>query len=178
MNGLSGKKTSAFTMALGGVSCSFKRELRPYETYDMWTRILSWDEKWIYMVTHFVKKGANITPREYTLYPKQKILASGTPSRQGSMAEASNTPRGSVSGPSRAQQPSPIAASALSKIVFKEGRKTIAPTVMFELSGLLPPRATEEKVNDLAAAQIEANAKEVSPIEPHFATTESRSFRL
>lgn len=45
MNGLSGKPRSAFTMPLGGVSCNFKKELKPYEAYDMWTRILSWDNK-------------------------------------------------------------------------------------------------------------------------------------
>lgn len=45
MNGLSGKPRSAFTMPLGEVSCTFKKELKPYEPYDMWTRILSWDDK-------------------------------------------------------------------------------------------------------------------------------------
>lgn len=45
MNGLSGKPRSAFTMPLGEVGCSFKKELKPYEPYDMWTRILTWDDK-------------------------------------------------------------------------------------------------------------------------------------
>jgi Thioesterase-like superfamily len=44
-------------LILGGVSCSFKREIMPLATYDMSSRIVSWDRKWIYVVTQFVRKG-------------------------------------------------------------------------------------------------------------------------
>jgi len=42
---------------LGGVQCSFKKEIKPYAGYEMWSRVLSWDRKWMYIVTHFVEKG-------------------------------------------------------------------------------------------------------------------------
>ncbi|KAI0528309.1 capsule polysaccharide biosynthesis protein [Xylaria bambusicola] len=48
----------AFGVVLGGVQCSFKKELKPYQRYEMWSRILSWDRKWLYIVTHYVDKGA------------------------------------------------------------------------------------------------------------------------
>lgn len=47
-----------FGVMLGAVHCSFKRELQPFQGYDMWSRVLSWDRKWMYIVTHFVQKGA------------------------------------------------------------------------------------------------------------------------
>ncbi|MCJ1233113.1 hypothetical protein MMC14_001068 [Varicellaria rhodocarpa] len=104
---------------LGAVSCHFRREIKPYQRYEMWTRLLAWDRKWIYMVTHFVKKDA-VKPRAYSLYPFQNTKQNGT-SKVDKKEDA-------------------IFASALSKCVFKKGRLTIAPEVMLEASGLLPER--------------------------------------
>ncbi|KJK76396.1 hypothetical protein H634G_08287 [Metarhizium anisopliae BRIP 53293] len=39
---------------LGSVSCSFKREIRAYRAYELWSRLLAWDRKWLYIVTHFL----------------------------------------------------------------------------------------------------------------------------
>jgi hypothetical protein len=47
-----------FNVMLGGVQCSFKKEIQPYARYEMWSRVLSWDRKWMYIVTHFIEKGA------------------------------------------------------------------------------------------------------------------------
>lgn len=138
MNGLSGKKTSKLTLALGAVSCSFRKELLPYETYDMYTRVLTWDDKWFYLVTHFVKKSANIRPSENTLYPHQNSSVSQKPSGRSS---DSGTDETSKSRDTR----SPITASALSKVVFKDGRKTLSPNYILELSNLLPSRPNAEK---------------------------------
>jgi len=165
MNSLSGKARSAFTVPLGGVSCSFSRELKPYEKYDMWTRILAWDEKWLYIITHFVKGGAKIVPREYTLYPRQNSTTSSSKTfHQSSMANL-NTARGSKGGQESLHTPnSAIAASMLSKVVFKNGRITIAPEMMLEAAGLLPPKPTgteAEHSSSLAHAQILANGSGV-----------------
>lgn len=122
MNGLSGKPRSSFTMPLGAVSCCFRKEIKPYETYDMWTRILSWDGKWFYLVTHFIKRSAGIKPQKHLLYP-----------RQNGTRQSCQSP-GSTAGP----DDSAVCASALSKVVFKDGRKTIPPQTMLELAGLLP----------------------------------------
>nr|XP_001393492.2 hypothetical protein ANI_1_1116084 [Aspergillus niger CBS 513.88] len=44
-------------IALGSTACVFKREIKPYQAYEIHTRLLSWDEKWVYFVSHFVKTG-------------------------------------------------------------------------------------------------------------------------
>ncbi|KAK5047593.1 hypothetical protein LTR84_006690 [Exophiala bonariae] len=132
MNGLSRKPYSKFSLALGAVSCTFQKELLPYETYDMWTRILSWDDKWLYIVTHFVKKESAIYPRRSSLYPEQGVK------------DASNFGQDKVNSESAESQAAagglaryPIAASAMSKVVFKNGRRTIKPREMIAASGLL-----------------------------------------
>lgn len=116
-----GSGNGAFGIALGAVSCSFKKELKPYEKYEIWTRVLSWDEKWLYLVSHFVRKG-RVCPNSYTLYPEQK----------GRKASHDRIFR----------KEDAIIASALSKCVFKKGRLTIPPVIMMEASGLLPGRPT------------------------------------
>ncbi|KAI0879051.1 capsule polysaccharide biosynthesis protein [Hypoxylon argillaceum] len=64
-----------FNVVLGSVQCSFRKELRPYQRYEMWSRVLSWDRKWLYVVTHFVEKDAvapGSTPEDWA----KKIHAS------------------------------------------------------------------------------------------------------
>ncbi|KAF3941713.1 hypothetical protein ABW19_dt0205523 [Dactylella cylindrospora] len=41
-------------VALGGVVSLFRREIKPYEKYEIWSRVLSWDDKWFWVVSHFV----------------------------------------------------------------------------------------------------------------------------
>ncbi|CZT10054.1 hypothetical protein WAI453_006401 [Rhynchosporium graminicola] len=122
---ITGSKKPLFGLALGAVSCSFKRELKPYEPYELWTRVLSWDEKWIYIVTHFVRKGA-VLPNKYTLYPQQN------------MSEEDIKRRGSAIKLDSVDGHEAVVATALSKCVFKSGRRTVSPAMMLLKSGLLP----------------------------------------
>ena len=135
-------KVPSFGVALGAVTCVFRKELKPYETYDMWSRILAWDDKWIYIVTHFVKKGANVSPHEFSLYPQQSTGGKSTSTAVDETVPSSSTSQqnhiSSHSKPDGSDASSSIAASALSKLVFKNGRITISPKTMLELSGLLP----------------------------------------
>ncbi|CAD6502912.1 BgTH12-02586 [Blumeria graminis f. sp. triticale] len=121
-----------FSCALGAVSCSFKRELKAYESYELWTRVLSWDEKWIYLITHFVRRGT-VKPKDYTLYPEQNPNApelSETEGERHAEQQASLDVLSCHPG---------VVATALSKCVFKSGRRTIPPAFMFKMSGILPP---------------------------------------
>lgn len=160
-----GSKKPLFGLALGAVSCTFKRELRPFEEYEMWSKILAWDEKWIYMVTHFVRKGA-VRPKSYSLYPQQNSRSATAAGEKGPLAMlnekheaeqgrqfdeealrrasfdscASSLSSGSenefvLDGPRPSKQ---LFATALSKCVFKSGRKTVSPELMLQMSGLLP----------------------------------------
>lgn len=39
---------------LGATACQFHKEIRLWERYEVATRLLAWDEKWVYLITHFV----------------------------------------------------------------------------------------------------------------------------
>ncbi|RDW58721.1 hypothetical protein BP6252_13197 [Coleophoma cylindrospora] len=139
-----------FSFVLGGVECTYRREIKPLEKYEIWTRVLAWDRKWLYIVSHFVKKGA-IKPAGYTLSDGNWL---GTASQNKSNAIQKTWERKDpiTSGKEMPQQsgttnenPAPIInkaiyASAISKYVFKKGRLTLHPEICLEASGLLPAR--------------------------------------
>ncbi|KAI1496100.1 hypothetical protein F5X99DRAFT_85864 [Biscogniauxia marginata] len=151
-----GSGRPVFGLALGGVFCTFRREIRPYHEFEMWSKILCWDEKWIYIVTHFVRKGA-AAPKAYSLYPNQSLGQS-----QQNSSDANATIKGglhdeldgilrrtsmnsiSSSSSSDSAYSKDIFATALSKCVFKSGRKTVAPELMLQMSGLLPNSSEKE----------------------------------
>ncbi|KAI1477054.1 hypothetical protein K445DRAFT_8464 [Daldinia sp. EC12] len=159
-----GSKKPVFGLALGAVSCNFKRELRPYEEYEMWSKILTWDEKWIYIVTHFVRKDA-AKPKNYSLYPEQSpsqsrrnsTTASDEDLLRRSSVDSVSSDNSSNAG-NEVKPEKHIFATALSKCVFKSGRKTVSPELMLQMSGLLPTgNAADTKEFDEAALQeIEA----------------------
>ncbi|KAI1336703.1 capsule polysaccharide biosynthesis protein [Xylariaceae sp. FL0016] len=109
-----------FGVMLGAVHCSFRREIAPYQGYEIWTRLLSWDRKWVYMVSHFVEKGA-IKPRSWDT---SGFGIGSTRATEGKPEEWEKK----------------IFATAVSKYVFKIGRLTVHPAVLIEASGLLPER--------------------------------------
>jgi hypothetical protein len=126
---ITGSRRPVLGLPVGGVSCTFKKELKPYEPYELWTRVLSWDEKWIYIVTHFVRAGV-MKPANYTLYPQQNTeTKTSNPESLIDIAEENDA----------------VVATALSRCVFKQGRRTIAPAVMLQLSGLIPAEPPEAK---------------------------------
>ncbi|KOC15867.1 hypothetical protein AFLA70_362g001290 [Aspergillus flavus AF70] len=133
-------------MILSGVQIVFRREIKPYQAYEVWSRVLSWDEKWIYIVSHFVKRGA---------FPHRRFLLQP------------NTP-GDRTRPKVGSDQSPekqVFASAVSRYVFKQGRKTFPPEQMLVECGLLPSKdmdkglamwsaIEERRKRDLEAAQL------------------------
>lgn len=94
-------------IALGGICCNFKREIKPYKNFEMWTRLLCWDRKWFYLVTHLVKPGVG-KPKEWTLQPWKKTSA---PAREVSEEELLKS----------------VYATAIAKYVIKNGRITVPP---------------------------------------------------
>jgi hypothetical protein len=96
-------------IALGGVSCLFKREILPYTKYEMWTRILSWDRKWFYLVTHLVKPGVG-KPTSWTLQPWRKAKRT---------SDTKDVDKEKLLGA--------VYATAIAKYVIKRGRITVPP---------------------------------------------------
>ena len=121
---------SAVPPHLGGVSCSFKQEIKPYQSYEIWTRVLCWDRKWLYLISHFVEKGM-VSPRGYSLQPwRTERIAQGVKTVKG---------RSSNENASLELKPS-IFATSIAKYVFKQGRLTVPPAKMLTDSDLLPPQ--------------------------------------
>ena len=129
---------------LGGVTCSFRKEIKPFEGFEIWTRVLAWDRKWVYLVSHIVKKG-KVRPKSYILQPWRK----------GSKAVPSDEANGA---------PNPaICATSIAKYVFKKGRLTIPPEEVLKTSELLPekpnleptPPYSETPTVESASAEIE-----------------------
>ena len=134
---------------LGGVSCTFRREIKPYQEYEIWSRVLCWDRKWVYIVSHFVKKG-RVKPSGYTLQPKKLVAIvrdrSGPEEEKG---ERSGLPVTTPDGTNPA-----IFASAISKYVFKKGRLTIPPERILEASNLLPPKPAEHHTASVSPSPL------------------------
>ncbi|KAL2844351.1 hypothetical protein BJY01DRAFT_263985 [Aspergillus pseudoustus] len=112
-------KTGMLAAIIGSVTTSFKKEIRIFEEYEVWSRILTWDRKWLYIVTHFVQKGSSKT----TGYLNAQ-----------SMRLTSNT---SIQESKHSSSPPVIFATSVSKYVFKKGRLTIPPERLLRASGLL-----------------------------------------
>jgi hypothetical protein len=144
---------------LGSVTCSFRREIKPYERFEVWSRVLCWDRKWLYVVSHFVKKGT-VKPKGYTLQdgrPKSwlgSLISRKNMSQENQATEKSSTeestskngtataPNGTPTAPAAAPDKA-IYASALSRYVFKKDRLTIPPERVLRDSNLLPTNPAE-----------------------------------
>ncbi|KAF2500054.1 hypothetical protein BU16DRAFT_578081 [Lophium mytilinum] len=110
------------TINLGGTACIFKKPIAPFARYEISSRVLCWDQKWIYVVSHFTKPGAN--------KPTAFVLGSQTPSSQ--MAR--------VVGKADEASEEGVYASAIAKYVFKAGRVTVAPEEVIAECGLFPEK--------------------------------------
>ncbi|EGU77775.1 hypothetical protein FOXB_11705 [Fusarium oxysporum f. sp. conglutinans Fo5176] len=107
-----------FTMILGGTTCTWRKEIKPYARYELWTRVLSWDEKWLYVVTHFVKPGV-FQPTEFVLQPYKKPKAAKGQEKDVDTLQS-------------------VYASSVARYVFKNNRRTIPPEEALQKSNLLP----------------------------------------
>jgi hypothetical protein len=103
-------------IALGGISCLFKREIKPYAKYEMWTRVLCWDRKWFYLITHLVKPGVG-KPSSWSLQPWRKT-------------KSSEVEKEKLMGA--------VYASAIAKYVVKRGRITVPPEQALADADMVP----------------------------------------
>lgn len=114
-----GERKKKKSIALGGVSCVFKRQIAPLEKYDVWSRVLCWDAKWLYVVSHFVQQGAH----------RPHVTVVGDAKRNDTECPA--------------EFERALFASAISKYVFKAGRVTVVPEAALIEAGLIPAPPAE-----------------------------------
>ncbi|EEY20362.1 conserved hypothetical protein [Verticillium alfalfae VaMs.102] len=135
-----------FTMILGGTTCTWRREIKPYQAYELWTRIISWDDKWLYVVTHFVRAD-KFKPSEYVMQPGK-----GGRSQKSQVAEKKSDDQEDAEEKLKA-----VFASSVARYVFKNNRRTIRPEEVLALVGLLP-------TNEAELVEIEASRTKALPI--------------
>lgn len=111
-----------YVVALGAVSCFFQRQIEPLQGFEIYTRVLTWDRKWLYTVSHIIKKGA-IKPDSYVLQPWKNTRKQHAAQKKEEQDLTKH-----------------IFATSLARYVFKKGRLTINPEVVLERSRLLPAR--------------------------------------
>lgn len=107
--GITAKKP--LSILLGGVSADFKKGIGPFSTYEVWTKVMCWDDKWIYFESHFARpkrRGARKDEGQHVLHatvvskcvfkqgrktiPPAKVLeAAGLLLNKSSPKEAANT---------------------------------------------------------------------------------------
>lgn len=98
---------------LAGVQCRFGREITPFQSYTVSTRILAWNTKSLYLVTYFLKPDVRLPP--------ELDLLGGGPS-----AVLSDDKYRKL-----------VFATMVSRYVFKAGRTTVSPGEVFQRAGLL-----------------------------------------
>ncbi|KAG9250818.1 uncharacterized protein F5Z01DRAFT_340805 [Emericellopsis atlantica] len=128
LHGIDGQRCN---MIVGNVACSFRREIKPYRPYETWTRIASWDEKWIYMVTHFVEKRTD-RPARCALLPETKTVLDEKPT----VSEGQKGDR-------------IVFASAVTQFVCKKGRMTVPPARALAECGLIQVEKQRDEGLDL-----------------------------
>lgn len=146
MNAANGT-TGPVGIHLGGVMCNFKREIKPFEKYEIWTRMLTWDKKWFYVVNHWVKKGS-ANPRAYTMQPWKN---NGRRQAKESRTDGGQETNGAKGASKDGQQHPAIFATAIAKYVGKKGRLTVPPERILQASGFLPPKPEEPLDNQTSA---------------------------
>lgn len=136
-----------FTMALGAVSCHFKKEVQPYQKVEIWTRLLCWDRKWLYWCSHVVKAGI-VKPTGYSLQPWKRARSQKEETVEERHARIEVAKKS-------------VIAVSIAKYVIKKGRLTIPPELALTNSGMLPPKPA----NAPSAAKIPvySKASDLSP---------------
>jgi hypothetical protein len=143
-------KNGVMTAMLGSTYTHFKREIPTGYPYEVWSRILTWDQKWLYIVTHFVRKGKIIAKASVT-----DIINDRKPDAQN--VKVSNQAFKAPKILSQGDVEQSVFATSISKCVFKKGRMTVSPERVLAASGLLSTATSDTSAIDLTGPQESIN---------------------
>ncbi|EED17174.1 conserved hypothetical protein [Talaromyces stipitatus ATCC 10500] len=147
-------KNGVMTVMLGSTYTHFKREIPTGHPYEVWSRVLTWDHKWLYIVTHFVRKD-KILPRASIT----EIINSRTTETANEKVLRKHC--GMIKALSQGELESSVFATSISKCVFKKGRMTVSPERVLSASELLSNTTSDASPIDLTAPhdslRMEAN---------------------
>lgn len=139
---------SRAVIALGGISCLFKREILPYRKYEMWTRLLCWDRKWFYLITHLVKPGVG-KPTSWTLQPWRK-------GRQSARSEVD-----------REKLLAAVYATGIAKYVIKRGRITVPAEEALVDADMVPKKPEGWVYGGKDKQELDGDADSLAPLPVH-----------
>ncbi|KAI8982728.1 hypothetical protein BD414DRAFT_537748 [Trametes punicea] len=143
-------------MGLGATHFAFLREIPMFSNYEMRVSVMSWDHKWIYIVTRFVtkpkgkSKKAQIKPAESPAAPPAGAapipslhtangLSTGTSTPLPSGTSSSLTPNPKALAAQLIERPEPDGAVvnclSVSEVVCKIGRITVPPVLVYAMDG-------------------------------------------
>lgn len=159
--------TQLFFLALGGVGFTFHRAIRPRQEYEICTRVLSWDEKWLHLISHFVEKGA--CDPAYFSDQQQPYHDSEMDSEELGDSQTVNY---------RTDSQSAVFATGLAKIVFKKGRNTIPPSQFLSDCGLLPQQGSNAAHGSNCRAAANFADKNLTKISEIIEKRRARGHRL
>ncbi|KAI5301809.1 hypothetical protein KEM56_001339 [Ascosphaera pollenicola] len=131
------KYPGVISVVLGSVYCSFKKAIIAYERYEMQSKVVGWDEKWLYVVTYFLrpekKKGQGKTllavgiseyvtkKGRYTIAPARILAASGLiPQAPAAVSDATNGLSSAVDSPPAGGQIEMPGAQSIKQEVLEE----------------------------------------------------------
>ncbi|EEA21250.1 conserved hypothetical protein [Talaromyces marneffei ATCC 18224] len=137
-------RNGVMTVMLGSTYRNFKREIQTGYPYEVWSRILTWDQKWLYIVTHFVRKDKIVPKASVT-----EVINDRKPKSVNASKKTFKTPR--VLSQSDVEQS--VFATSISKCVFKKGRMTVSPERVLAASGLLSNAISDKSAIDLTGSQ-------------------------
>ncbi|KAI0325446.1 hypothetical protein GY45DRAFT_1356733 [Cubamyces sp. BRFM 1775] len=146
-------------MGLGATHFTFLREIPMFSHYEMRVSVMSWDNKWIYIVTRYVtkpkgkgKKTQQIKPAESPAAPSAEAAPKPSLHTANGLSTGTSTPAGTSSAPNPKalaaqllERPEPDGAVlnclSVSEIVCKIGRITVPPSLVYAVDGFcsLPP---------------------------------------
>jgi hypothetical protein len=123
---------------LGAVHTSFHCEIKPYQRYEVRSRILAWDQKWVFVVSYFVKPGTVLSgvAGEAILDGNQE--AADVDAKKGNRAGAG------------------VFATAVSRYVLKKGRVTVPPEVLVGETGFLGHEKDDGSSDGWGREKVEA----------------------
>ena len=118
-----------FSVVLGSVHTSFLKEIKAYERYQVRSRILGWDKKWILIGSVFVR-AENESDRRRSKKDRERRAKLAGKRVEELAEEEQRVHKGRET----------LLAVCLSKYVVKKGRFTVPPERCWRSAGWLPDR--------------------------------------
>lgn len=156
------KAKGRYIVALGGIACTFRKEIAVMQGYEVWSKVLTWDEKWIYVISHMVKRGAK-KPTRYWLQPWKKTKSSTNKTTEKKEEEQKDWTKS-------------VFATSIAKYVCKKGRLTVPPEVFLRRGDLIPEKKASYSAALRPTSSLPLNSPPSPPSTPGIETPKNETF--